>query len=549
MDKLKEILNLFKKSFGIILIFTIVVNILILTAPFYMLAVYDIVMPSKSLDTLFIITVLALTFFIVMGISDYLRNKILHIVSHNLDKKINPLIYDISFKRALKDPSLANVDLLNDIHTIKNFLSSQGAISILELPWFPFYIIIMFIFSPIYGLYGIIVAIIVFIITMVNTKFTKKGFEKSHKTYTKAVHNLQKQLQNVEIVEALGMRKNLYKVWEKDYNNHLYENHKTTVKSIFYSNVSKSTRITSSSLMYGIGAILAINHMISPGMIIAGAVLLSKSLAPITQLLGSWKMLVNSVSAYKRLNEAINTTPMEEKKVSLPDIKGEVLLKNVNFFYNKKPILKNINLKINEGEMIGIIGSNGSGKSSLIKTILGITNYIGEIRIDGAEIHQFNREELGKHIGYLPQNIELFEGTIAQNIARFEDYKDEDIIKAAKIAGVHEMILQMPDGYNSFLKDNAELISAGQKQKIALARAFYGNPKLIILDEPNSNLDDSGEIALIKALLSVKNKATIIFITHKMPLLNITDKIIYMHQGEVKLFDERDKILKLLKRQ
>jgi len=345
------------------------------------------------------------------------------------------------------------------------------------------------------------------------------------------------------------MRKHLYKKWFKNYQKFLYLNYHTNNKSSFYSNISKSFRITSSSLMYGIGAILAIFNLISPGMIIAGAVLLSKSLGPITQIVGAWKQFINSIESYKRIQKNISEYPKEEKKLSLPEIKGEIDIKNVSIFAeNKKPILKNINLHINPFEIIGIIGENGGGKTSLIKTILGIYEpNIGEVRIDNAEIKQFNKEELGKQIGYLPQDIELFEGTIAENIARFEEYTDEEVIKAAKLAGIHEMILQMPNGYNTYLKSNGAILSQGQKQKIAIARALYKQPKLIILDEPNSNLDDKGEIALIKALLSLKNKSTIIFISHKMSLLNITDKILYIKDGEIKLFDTKEKILNALK--
>ena len=546
---LKEIMKKFKKSFYHIFLFTMFINLLILTAPFYMLGVYDVVMPSKNIDTLLFITILALTLFISMGVLEHLRGKILNAISHNLDVELNPLIYEISIKRALKNPSLNQADLLNDIHTIKNFISSPSILAILDAPWFPLYIFIMFLFSPFYALYAIIATIIIFILTIINHKINKKNFEKINSLYKKNLNDFNTQLQNAEVIEVLGMRNTLYKKWQESYHKFLEINYHTTNKNSFYSNFSKSFRIMSSSLMYGVGALLAINNLISPGMIIAGAVLLSKSLGPITQIVGAWKHLINTKESYKKLQKAIKEYPLEENRLSLPEIKGEITLKNVSVFQeNKKPILKNINLHINPNETIGIIGENGSGKTSLIKTILGIyVPNIGEVRLDNAEINQYNKEELGKQIGYLPQDIELFEGTIAENIARFTSFKDEDVVKAAQLAGCHEMILKMPNGYNTFLKANAKILSAGQRQKIGLARAFYKNPKLIILDEPNSNMDDKGEIALIKAILSLKNQSTILIISHKMSLLNITDKIAYVKDGEIKLFDEKLKILNALK--
>jgi len=549
MKDLKYILKNFKKSFFHIFLFTFFINILILTAPFYMLAVYDLVMPAKNIDTLIIVTLLAIIFFISMGILEHLRGKILNAIAHNLDKEINPIIYDISIKRSLKNPELRTPELFNDIHTIKNFISSPAILAILDAPWFPLYIFIMFLFSPIYGIYGIIATIIILTLTYINNKINNKHIKEVQQLHKYNINSLHNQLKNSEVIEVMGMRKHLYKKWLKNYQKFLYLNYHTNNKSSFYSNISKSFRITSSSLMYGVGAILAIFNLISPGMIIAGAVLLSKSLGPITQIVGAWKQFINSIESYKRIQKNISEYPKEEKKLSLPEIKGEIDIKNVSIFAeNKKPILKNINLHINPFEIIGIIGENGGGKTSLIKTILGIYEpNIGEVRIDNAEIKQFNKEELGKQIGYLPQDIELFEGTIAENIARFEEYTDEEVIKAAKLAGIHEMILQMPNGYNTYLKSNGVILSQGQKQKIAIARALYKQPKLIILDEPNSNLDDKGEIALIKALLSLKNKSTIIFISHKMSLLNITDKILYIKDGEIKLFDTKEKILNALK--
>lgn len=546
MTELQKILKSFKKIFIQIGIFSFFINILILAAPIYMLAVYDIVMPAKSIDTLIVITSIIIILFVAMGILEYVRNKIMLIISNELDKKLNEKIYNSTFEMVLKYPSKTSAEPLNDLNSIKNFLSGTGLIALFDAPWIIIYISIMFAFSYIYGLYAIGAIIIILAITLLNNYLTKDLFKQAISKHREANEYISNQLKNAEVVEAMGMRKNLFNIWNQKYLEFLNIQEKASYKSSLYSNLGKTFKIMSSSLMYGVGAILAIYGEISPGMIIAGAVLLSRSLTPMSQLIGSWKNLITAKEAYQRLNKLLQEYPIKENKLKLPEIKGNISIKNLTSTppLSKKIILKNINLSINSGEIVAIIGPSGAGKSSLLRLLLGIWKPIsGEIRIDNAEIFQYNKEELGKNIGYLPQDIELFEGTIAQNISRFSKTEDKNIIQAAMLAGVHEMILQMDDGYNTYISSGGKSLSAGQRQRIALARAIFNNPKIIILDEPNSNLDEFGEMALIKALLELKKqKSTIIFITHKQSLLKIADKIAFLQNGELKLFGAAQEI-------
>ncbi len=553
-DIIKETLKEFKSIFIQVGIFSFFINILMLSAPLYMLAVYDIVMPAKSIDTLILITAIIVVFFISMGLLEFVRNKIMIIISNKLDTKLNQKVYNAAYEMALKYPGKVTNEPINDLNTIKNFLSGAGLMAFFDAPWFPIYIAIMFAFDSVYGIYGIVATVIIIAFTVVNDKVTKEGLQESIKTNRKMQTKFANQVRNAEVVEAMGMRKPLFKRWMKDYIHYIHTHTDSTTKSAFYTNLSKTFRMMSSSLMYGVGAVLAITGHISPGMIIAGAVLLGRALQPITMLVSTWKSFTAAKTSYAKLNELLNEFPENEEKIKLPEPKGNLSLINVVTVppLSQEAVLKNLTIHIKSGEMVGVIGPSGAGKSSFAKTALGVWKpAAGEVRLDGAVITQYNRDELGKHIGYLPQDIELFEGTIAENIARFEEFEDSEVIEAAKLAGVHEMILKFKDGYNTKIGPGGATLSGGQRQRIGLARAVFRLPKLIILDEPNSNLDDAGEIALVKALLQLKqNGSTVIFITHKLNLLNLADKIALLRDGMLAMYGTKEEVLtKLNKRQ
>jgi ATP-binding cassette subfamily C protein EexD len=548
-DEIKEVLKHFKKTFVHIGIFSFFVNLLVLAAPMYMLAVYDVVMPSKSLDTLLFVTLVAIIFFVGMGLLDYVRNKILIVVSHKMDSLINEKIYNAAFELALKYPGKNTSQPMNDLNKIKAFLSGNAILSFFDIPWFPLYIGIMFLFDPIYGLYGIGATIIIVALTYINSLVTKKHLEHSIKAKMKSDAFFTNQLRNAEVVDAMGMRKSLFKQWMKHYYDFLKANTEAGSKAALYTNLSKTFRMLSSSLMYGVGAMLAIIGSISPGMIIAGAVLLGRALAPISQLTATWKIFVEAKVAYKRLNDLLNEFPEQKQKLSLPEPQGRIDLKGIVTIppMSQEPVIRNLNMSIMPGECVGLIGPSGSGKTSLAKTILGLWPVAaGKVIIDKAEISQYNKDELGHHIGYLPQDIELFEGSIADNISRFQEADPEEIIEAAKMAEVHDLILKLPNGYETKIGAGGANLSGGQKQRIALARALFKKPKMIILDEPNSNLDDIGETALLKALIKLKGQSTIIIISHKTNILKIVDKLAVLKEGILSMYGPRNAVLESL---
>jgi len=540
-----------KHVFVMLAVYSFFLNILMLAAPFYMLVVYDIVMPSKNMNTLFLVTLITIMFFVGMWILDYVRGKLTIYASNKLDLMLNERVFNATFDLAAKYPDRANTQPLQDFRAIKTFLGGQGIYAFFDFPWFPVYIAIMFAFSPVYGLYGLAATAVILLLTWLNEKMTKEGLEASNESYRKAVNFFGNNIRNVEVVQAMGMRENLHRIWMEKYNSYLLTNTKASTTASFYSNASKAFRMLASSMMYGVGAILVIAGSISPGMIIAGAVLMGRALQPVSQIIAGWKQFTSARISYGKLNSLLLDFPKEEEKLSLPEPQGVISFENVVTVppLGKTAVLKGITLQINQGETVGVIGPSAAGKSSFAKTAVGVWEpSSGHIRIDGADIHQYNRTELGKHIGYLPQDIELFEGTIAQNISRFEeDPSDEDIITAAKLSGTHELILRLPDGYSTRVGVGGMSLSGGQKQRIGLARALYGLPKIVVLDEPNSNLDDAGEYALAMALRVMKEKGmTVIFITHKQNILSLADKLIVLKEGQVIYYDERERVMNAL---
>lgn len=532
-------------------IYSFFLNILMLAVPFYMLVVYDTVMPSKNMDTLLLVTLIALVFFIGMWILDYVRSKLMIYSSNKLDLIMNKRLFDATFDLASKYPNQANIQPMRDFSSIKTFLGGSAVFAFFDFPWFPIYIAIMFAFSPVYGIYGIIATIIIILLTWLNEKSTKEGLEESNAVYRKATNFLDNNIRNVEVVKAMGMKKNLHRVWEEKHNKYLTTYAKASTTASFYSNTSKSFRMMATSMMYGLGALLAIAGSISPGMIIAGAVLMGRALQPITQIVGTWKSFTNAKISYGKLNELLLEFPEGKEKLSLPDPKGSITFENVFIIppLGKNPVLKGITLQIGSGEFVGVIGPSAAGKSSFAKTAVGVwPPSSGNIRIDGADIHQYDTDSLGRHIGYLPQDIELFEGTVAQNISRFDkDPEDAKIIEAARLSGTHELILGLPDGYGTLVGAGGATLSGGQRQRIGLARALYGDPKIVVLDEPNSNLDDAGEYALMMALRKLKErKATLVLVSHKQNILSLVDKLAFIKDGVIIIYDERDKVLEAI---
>ncbi len=540
-----------KKGFFYVGIFSLLINTLMLVPSLYMLQVYDRVMASRSIETLVLLTIIVAVLFATKGILEMIRSRILVRIGNKIDLELNSHLFDVVFYLARLAPGKASTQPMTDLTKIRQFMTGQGVFAFFDAPWFPIYLFVMYLFSPWLALFAVFSAVVILSITIINDKTTKKGLAQANVANSQALSYINKNIANAEIVQAMGMNNDIKNRWLKKHYDFLNIQSNSSDVAGKWTNLSRTLRQFLQSLTYGLGAFLAIFGLISPGMIIAGAVLLGRALAPLDLLTNSWKGFADTRESYKRLNALLKKIPQIPESMKLPAPEGEIKLESVVVLapITQLPILKGINMEIGIGEVVGIVGPSASGKSTLARAMLGVWPLSnGKVRLDGADIHRWNNIELGPYIGYLPQDIELFEGSISENISRFGELDPEEVVEAAKIAGVHEMILKLPQGYDTMVGPGGATLSGGQRQRVGLARALYRKPKIIVLDEPNSNLDEEGDKALLSAILTMKEKrSTVVLITHKLSVLRVVDKIAVLAQGALSMYGERDEILNALK--
>ncbi len=553
-NALKVALKACKGSFISVGFFSFFVNALMLVPSFYMLQVYGRVVTSGSISTLVMLTLIMTLLMATMGSLEWTRSRIMVRLSTRLDVLLSRDVYRASFKRALDSGGMdASAQPLNDLTGLRQFLTGNGLFAFFDTPWLPVYIGVMFLFHPWYGWFAIGCAIILLCLAVVNEKLTGKAIADANKQNIAANLYTNKNLRNAEVIESMGMLETLMGRWGMRQRKVLLLQSQASDNGGMITSFSKTFRMLVQSLILGLGAYLAVQQEITPGLMIAGSILLGRALAPIDLMIGSWKGFIAARSQYARLNEILDKQQAEPERMSLPAPEGHVLVENliVSAPGSKTPILKNITLAVPAGSVVGVIGPSASGKSTLARALLGVwAPQHGVVRLDGADINNWDKRELGPHLGYLPQDIELFEGSISENIARFRDVDPGKVIQAAKTAGVHEMILQLPEGYDTVIGTDGVNLSGGQRQRVGLARAIYGSPRLIILDEPNSNLDEVGERALALAIQQLKaTGATVFVITHRTSILTQLDRLLVMSGGTVGMYGPRDKVMAELNKQ
>ncbi|QSR33877.1 type I secretion system permease/ATPase [Marinobacterium iners] len=545
---LEAVLHACRASFFSVGLFSMFINLLMLVPAFYMLQVYDRVVTSGSIPTLVMLTLVMILLMVTMGGLEWVRSRIMVRVSTRMDTLLGNRLYDASFKQALASGGMqASAQPLSDMTGLRQFLTGNGLFAFFDAPWVPIYIAIMFMFHPWFGVMAIIAVIILSTIAVINEKVTSKMLNEANRENMAATQFTSKNLRNAEVVESMGMLGRIRDRWQE-------KNHKVLAlqgiasdRAGILTSLSKTIRLIVQSLVLGLGAYLAVQQEISPGLMIAGSILLGRALAPIDQMIGVWKQFVGARSQYHRLNDILGKIAQEPERMSLPEPVGAVSAENVMIAPpgTRTPVVKGVTFSVEPGDMVGIIGPSAAGKSTLVRAILGIWPTIGgKMRLDGADIFNWKRDELGPHIGYLPQDIELFDGTISENIARFGEVDSDEVVRAARTAGVHELILQLPEGYDTVIGATGGMLSGGQRQRIGLARALYGNPKLVVLDEPNSNLDDQGEAALAQALEKLRQAGVTVFvITHRASVLSHVQKLMVMKEGAILMFGPKDQVL------
>jgi len=549
-SEITQTLLTFKSVFVTVGVFSAILNVLMLAPSLYMLQVYDRVLASRNEATLLMLTLIIVGAYMVLGGLEFVRSFVLIRVSAQMDMKLNKRVYTAAFEQSLKKRGVNAGQFLQDIASIRQFVSGNALFAFFDAPWFPVYLFIIFLFDTSLGLFALFGSLILVALAFANEHVSKKPLTEAN-TLAVAANNLAtNSLRNAEVIEAMGMLQNLMERWYKLQCRYLLLQGEASEKAGIVNAISRFTRICLQSLILGFGALLVLENKITPGMMIVASILMGRVLSPVEQLIGVWKTWSGVKSAYTRINELLSVNPLRAPSMQLPKPKGIVTIENVTVIPPGAavPTLKNVSFAIFPGDVLGVIGPSGAGKSTLARTLVGIWPTVaGHVRLDGANIFQWNKQELGPYIGYLPQDIELFAGTVSENIARFGNVDAEQVILAAQRSGVHDMILRLPKGYDTLLGDDGAGLSGGQKQRLGLARAIYGDPSLLVLDEPNSNLDEVGEHALIGTIRNLQQRGkTIVMITHRSSALAMTKKLLLLVDGSVQMFGPTAEVMSAL---
>ena len=549
-NEITEALMEFKKIFITIGVFSAVINLLMLVPSFYMLEVYDRVLASRNEYTLLMLTLMMLGLYALTSVLEHIRSMVVIRIGGRLDSFLNKRVYTAAFEQNLKSSGVNAGQALNDLTTIRQFVTGNGLFAFFDAPWFPIYMLVIFMFNFWVGVFALCSVAVLIVLAWVNELVSKKALTEANTIAVNSSNIATNNLRNAEVIEAMGMLPNLRARWFEMHKQFLSLQAEASQRAAAVSAVTKFVQISVQSLILGLGAVLVIEGSMTGGGMIAGSILLGRALSPVQMIIGVWKQWRGVMSSYERLTHLLMSNPPRKPGMSLPPPRGDVSVEAVTAAPpgSQNAVLKNVTFALNAGDVLGVIGPSGSGKSSLARLLVGVwPSAMGTVRIDGADVYRWNKDELGPSMGYLPQDIELFAGTISENIARFGDVDPEKVIKSAQMAGVHDMILHFPQGYDTQIGDAGSGLSGGQKQRIGLARALYGDPSIVVLDEPNSNLDDAGEFALTRAIMAMRQAGkTVVIISHRPSILQTTNKLLLMRDGLAQAFGPTDQVLKAL---
>lgn len=536
----------FKKFFVNAALFSVFINLALLAPSLYMLQVFDRVLTSRSKETLIMLTLVSLIALLMMLALDFLRTLLLTKAGTALDRMLGEKVLSALVERGSQINRSDEIHGLRDVAILRGFLGGNSIIALFDLPWMVFYIGLIFLFHPLLGVVAILGGAILFAIAWSNEYFNRASIEKNQVAARKASHYIDQGIANVDAINAMGMTPGFVGKWQRMNEEVLAGTLATAERMGGISSVSRFVRQSIQIAMMGTGAYLVIDQHVSAGIMIATTIILGRALAPIESLIANWNNFVQARLAFGRLRSLFG--PERPREVTrLPPPQGRLTVENIVLAGKNidRPIIRHVSFELQAGEALGVIGPSASGKSSLARLIIGIWQpSAGAVRLDGADIGRTERTEVGPHIGYLPQDVELFPGTVADNIARMSEANPEVVVRAAMSARVHELILRLPDGYDTLIGPGGHILSGGQMQRIGLARALYGNPKLLVLDEPNSNLDAEGEANLLQTLTELhQSKVTVVLVTHKPAVLKQMDKLLVMREGRMELFGPCEQVL------
>jgi ATP-binding cassette, subfamily C, type I secretion system permease/ATPase len=531
----------FRATFIATIIFSFFVNLLMFVGPLYMLQIYDRVLSSRNEFTLYAISLIAVTLLISYGLLEFTRSKLLVRAGMQFDDVLANPVFTRVVKQQTALPGSGAQIALTDIDRVREFMTGQGILAFFDAPWVPLFLVLCFAFHPWLGIVATIGAVVIFTLALANEFATRGALKDAGQASQGANHFVNTTMQNAEVIRAMGMEQQLSKRWIRSHDEMLSHQATASGRAGFILAMSKFVRMSLQVAILGTGAYLAMYQQISPGIMIAASIVMGRALAPVEQAVGQWKQFVAARQAHKRLTTLFAQVPEEEERIVLPAPQGDLRVEQLFATApgTRDTILKNISFALPRGEVLAVIGPSGSGKSTLIRHLVGAaTPASGAVRLDGTEMVHWDPEQLGRYMGYLPQDVKLFRGSVSENIARFQDNpEDSEVVTAATLAGAHEMIQQLSQGYETDVGDGGNSLSGGQRQRVGLARAVYREPSIVVLDEPNSNLDNLGEKALAACITELKKKGkTVVIVTHKTNLLALADKTLMIMNGTVEKF-------------
>ncbi len=529
-------------------LFSAAVNLLMLTGPIYMLQLYDRVLSSRSMPTLLVLTLLIIGLYGAMGVLDFVRSALVARAAARFDARVSDAAFNAAVEGARHSGGQAGDAPLKDLRTIRQAVGSSAITAFFDAPFSPFYLLLVFMLHWLLGLTALVGAGALIVLAVFNERASRKALAVALESGSAGEQAISAILRNAAATDAMGMRGALQTTWRGHAEKSQMSNADAGDVINSYGAASKAGRMLLQSLILGVGAMLVIGQQTTPGVMIGASIITGRALAPVEQAIGQWRLIGAAIAAWKRLQEFLAAAPQSSEKISLPTPKGHLKVDRlyVQPALAKKPIVKAVSIEVKPGEALGIIGPSGAGKSTLARAIVGVERVIsGEVRLDGADLLSWNRDEVGRHIGYLPQETELFKGTIAQNIARFsENATDAEIVAAAQAAGAMQVVLSLPDGFETEVGERGQRLSVGQRQRVGLARALFRDPVLIVLDEPNANLDVEGDVALSNAILALKERnAAVVVVAHRPSAIAHVDRLLMLVEGEPRAYGPRDEVL------
>jgi len=546
-DELKQAVLACLPQFGAAALFSFCINLLFLGSPLYMLQVYDRVLASGSRDTLVMLTVALVLALATMAALDAIRASVLVRCGVGFDARLSARLMTALIDRGARSGGARQAELLRDLDQVRQFLAGVAVLAIFDLPWMPIYVAVLCLLHPVLGLIALAGGLGLLVLAALNELVTGPPLRRANEAALRSYGVTDAALRNAEVIQAMGMQAGLLARWQRDRSDMLSSQAVANDRNATVSALTKFTRLLLQSLILGAGAWLALDRAVSPGVIFAGSLLMGRALAPIEQLVGAWKQLVGARQAYRRVRGLLIAEPERRIGMALPRPQGRLSVERLVYAPPgaERPLLKGISFELAAGQGLGLIGPTASGKSTLARLLVGAWQpTLGHVRLDGAEISDWNRADVGRQVGYLPQDIELFAGTVRDNIARFTDAAPADIVAAARQAGIHEMILRLPNGYETEIGEGGAALSGGQRQRIALARALLGGPRLLVLDEPNAYLDADGELALTRTLDELKAAGTtLVVIAHRPAVLATVDQLLVLRDGAVEMLGPRAEIV------